>query len=65
MRLTVEEEDALAIEIDATLGEAQALFNRSGSVALYVRRPPSAVGGVLTRAKTDAYIQRDTTPGDC
>ena len=65
MRLTAEEEDALAIGIDATLEEAQALSNRSGSAALFVRRPPSGVGAVLTRSETSAHTQRDTTPGDC
>ena len=65
MRLTAVEADAPAIENDATLEEAQALFNRSGSAALFVRRPPPGVGGVLRRVKTDAHVQRDTTPGDC
>ena len=64
MRLTAAEADAPAIEIDATLEEARALFNRSGAAALFVRQP-SVVGGVLRRANTDAHIQRDTPPGDC
>ena len=66
MLLSAEPKDALGIDIDATLRDAQDVFTRSGVEALYVRRTASGtamIGGVLTRAAINAHTRTATRPG--
>ena len=66
MLLSAERKDALGIDIDATLRDAQEVFARSGVEALYVRRSASGtamIGGILTRAAINAHTRTATRGG--
>ena len=66
VRLSAEPKDALGIDIDATLRDAQEVFTRSGVEALYVRRTASGtamIGGVLTRTAINAHTRNPTRRG--
>ena len=66
MLLSAEPTDALGIDIDATLGDAQEVFTRSGVGALYVRHTASGtpmIRGVLTRAAVSAHTRTATRQG--
>ena len=66
MLLSAERKDALGIDIDATLHDAQEVLARSSVEALYVRRtaPGTAmIGGVLTREAINAYTRTATGTG--
>ena len=66
MLLSAERKDALGIDIDATLRDAQEVFARPGIEALYVQRPASGtamIGGILTRAATNAHTRTATRAG--
>ena len=66
VRLSAEPKDALGIDINATLRDAQEVFTRSGVEALYVRRTASGtamIGGVLTRTAIDAHTRNPTRRG--
>ncbi len=66
MLLSAEPTDALGIDIDATLRDAQEMFTRSGVGALYVRHTASGttmIRGVLTRAAVNAHTRTSTRRG--